>query len=209
MLTCYTCPDLASCGAHCLQYLPQWVRSHEQPMHVQREKSVAAYAEDRISLKEKLERLQKANKQRRQENTEMQDRFSAMHQRASAYDQVESPLLLCLHAASQSQTHRQICSRWAQDSEMKQQQQVMRLDICGRPCTMLRNCMLEAASSCRHSRSCSKRGRSWKSCRSWRQTTTLSLSSWQLLVPSSRTLRSSAPSTMQWRCALLRQWRLA
>ena len=61
-------------------------------MHVQRDKSAAAYAEERAGLKEKLERLQKANKQRRQENAEMQDRFSAMHQRASAYDQVESPL---------------------------------------------------------------------------------------------------------------------
>ena len=57
-------------------------------MHVQREKSAAAYAEERSGLKEKLERLQRASKQRRQENAEMQDRLSAMHQRASAYDQV-------------------------------------------------------------------------------------------------------------------------
>ena len=79
--------------------LPQLVSDHDQPVHVQREKSATAYAEERSGLKEKLERLQKANKQRRQENAEMQDRFSAMHQRASAYDQVGLPLQPCLHAA--------------------------------------------------------------------------------------------------------------
>ena len=58
-----------------------------------------AYAEEGSGLKEKLERLQRASKQRRQENAEMQDRLSATHQRASAYDQVEPPLLPDLHAA--------------------------------------------------------------------------------------------------------------
>ena len=57
-------------------------------MVLQLAKATAAHAEERNSLKEKAERLQKANKQRRQELGEMQDKFSAMHQRASAYDQV-------------------------------------------------------------------------------------------------------------------------
>ncbi len=57
-------------------------------MLLQLARVTAAHAEERNSLKEKAERLQKANKQRRQELAEMQDKFSALHQRASAYDQV-------------------------------------------------------------------------------------------------------------------------
>ncbi len=49
-----------------------------------REKAAAA---EKASLKEKLERLQRANKQRRGELDEMQAKLSSMHQRASAYDQ--------------------------------------------------------------------------------------------------------------------------
>ena len=87
-------------------------QNYDQPMHMQRDKLAAAYAEERAGLKEKLERLQKANKQRRQENAEMQDRFSAMHQRASAYDQVEH--LCSLACMLPSHIHGYICSRWAQ-----------------------------------------------------------------------------------------------
>lgn len=61
-------------------------------MSLQLARATAAHAEERSGLKEKLERLQRANKQRRQELGEMQDRFQAMHQRASAYDQVRSAL---------------------------------------------------------------------------------------------------------------------
>ncbi|CAL5220735.1 g2793 [Coccomyxa viridis] len=50
-------------------------------------RATAAHAEERNSLKEKAERLQKATKQRRQELAEMQEKSSALHQRASAYDQ--------------------------------------------------------------------------------------------------------------------------
>lgn len=101
-------------------------------MHVQRDKSAAAYAEERAGLKEKLERLQKANKQRRQENAEMQDRFSAMHQRASAYDQVGLPLQPCLHAA---ELHSGIPLQHMGSikQQMERQQPVMRLDISRQP----------------------------------------------------------------------------
>jgi len=58
--------------------------------------ATAAHAEEQKGLKEKVERLQKAIKQRRQELGEMQDRFSAMHQRASAYDQVRDLLHIFL-----------------------------------------------------------------------------------------------------------------
>ncbi len=47
-----------------------------------------AHAAERNGLEEKLERLQRANKQRRGEIEEMQTKLSAMHQRASGYDQV-------------------------------------------------------------------------------------------------------------------------
>ena len=63
-------------------------------MVLQLAKATAAHAEERNSLKEKAERLQKANKQRRQELGELQDKFSAMHQRAAAYDQVRGPRCL-------------------------------------------------------------------------------------------------------------------
>ena len=53
-------------------------------------KVTAAHAEERGSLKEKAERLQKANKQRRQELGEMQDKLAALQQRASAHDQVQN-----------------------------------------------------------------------------------------------------------------------
>ncbi|CAL8472196.1 g11738 [Coccomyxa elongata] len=46
-----------------------------------------SHAAERNGLKEKLERLQRANKQRRGEIEEMQTKLSAMHQRASGYDQ--------------------------------------------------------------------------------------------------------------------------
>ena len=52
------------------------------------EKLGKAHAAERHGLKEKLERLQRANKQRRSEIEEMQTKLSSMHQRASAYDQV-------------------------------------------------------------------------------------------------------------------------
>ncbi len=57
-------------------------------MLLQLARATAAHAEERNSLKEKAERLQKATKQRRQELAEMQEKSSALHQRASAYDQV-------------------------------------------------------------------------------------------------------------------------
>ena len=57
-------------------------------MFTQLARAAAAHAEECSGYKEKVERLQKANKQKRQELGEMQDRFSAMHQRSSAYDQV-------------------------------------------------------------------------------------------------------------------------
>ena len=53
------------------------------------EKMEKAHAAERHGLKEKLERLQRANKQRRGEIEEMQTKLSSMHQRASAYDQVQ------------------------------------------------------------------------------------------------------------------------
>lgn len=54
---------------------------------LQLEKQDKAATTERNGLKEKLERLQKANKQRRGELEEMQAKLSSMHQRASAYDQ--------------------------------------------------------------------------------------------------------------------------
>ena len=55
-------------------------------------KMEVAHSAERSGLKEKLERLQRANKQRRAEIENMQGKLSSMHQRASAYDQV--PLIL-------------------------------------------------------------------------------------------------------------------
>ena len=43
---------------------------------------------ERAGLRERAERLQRANKQRRTEMDQMQVRLSAVHQRAAAYDQV-------------------------------------------------------------------------------------------------------------------------
>lgn len=52
------------------------------------DRAEAAHSVERASLKEKLERLQRANKQRRAEIETMQGKLSSLHQRASAYDQV-------------------------------------------------------------------------------------------------------------------------
>ncbi len=68
-------------------------------LHVQMVNMEKSHAAERNGLKEKLERLQRANKQRRGEIEEMQTKLSAMHQRASGYDQVQ---LILLSSASQA-----------------------------------------------------------------------------------------------------------
>jgi CII-binding regulator of phage lambda lysogenization HflD len=59
---------------------------------MQLERQEKANAGEKNNLKEKLERLQRANKQRRGEIEEMQAKLSSLHQRASAYDQARVPV---------------------------------------------------------------------------------------------------------------------
>lgn len=69
---------------------------------VQMQKLEKAHNAERNGLKEKLERLQRANKQRRGEVEDMQAKLSSMHSRASAYDQAICPVTLhsCIQQTS-------------------------------------------------------------------------------------------------------------